>query len=145
MHRHRAELNTATKRRVVGDVSVRYGEFYDGSRVESTVGLRYRPSVHVALQIALDRNDVSLPQGNFSTTIWRARADVGVTPALTINNFLQYDTDSRIAGLNSRLRWILRPGNDVFLVVNLGRLKGEDRWSPAYERVTSKVQYTLRF
>jgi hypothetical protein len=145
MHRYRAEVNTATKRRVIGDVSVRYGEFYGGSRVESSVGLRYRPSVHVALQIGLDRNDVSLPQGDFRTMIWRARADVGVTPALTINNFLQYDTDSRIAGLNSRLRWILRPGNDLFFVVNLGRLNEEDRWSPAYERITSKVQYTLRF
>ncbi|MGH9331408.1 MAG: sugar-binding protein [Vicinamibacterales bacterium] len=144
MHRYRAELNTATKRRVIADVSVRYGEFYDGSRVETVAGVRVRPSVHLSLQLALSRNDVTLPQGDFTTSIWQARADVGFSPAVTLSNLFQYDTDSRIAGLNSRLRWIMRPGNDFFFVLNLGRLNEEDRWSPAFDRVTTKVQYTWR-
>ncbi|MGH9313471.1 MAG: hypothetical protein ACRD1S_09760 [Vicinamibacterales bacterium] len=85
-----------------------------------------------------------LVQGDFTTSIWQARADVGFSAALTLSNLLQYDTDSRIAGLNSRLRWIMRPGNDFFFVLNLGRLNEEDRWSPAFDRVTTKVQYTWR-
>lgn len=64
---------------------------------------------------------------------------------MTINNLFQYDDVSRVAGLNTRFRWILRPGNDVFFVLNLGRLHDElDRWVSAYERVTSKLQYTWR-
>jgi hypothetical protein len=145
MRRYRAEVNTATKRRVIADVTVEYGQFYDGRLVETSAGVRYRPSVHLAVQFSLNRNDVDLPQGEFVTTIWQARADVGVTPSLTINNLFQYDSASRVAGLNSRLRWILRPGNDVFFVVNLGRLREDDRWTPAYDRVTSKLQYTWRF
>ena len=146
MHRYRAEVNTATKRKVIADASFRHGDFYDGRRTETSVGLRYRPSVHLSLQAGLSRNDVELSAGEFSTNIWSARADVGITPNITINNFLQYDDVSRVAGLNTRFRWILKPGNDLFVVVNLGRLHDEfDRWISAYERLTSKLQYTWRF
>ena len=31
-----------------------------------------------------------------------------------------YDNESRVAGVQSRFRWILRPGNDLFLVLNRG-------------------------
>lgn len=145
MHRYRAELNTATKRRVIGDVSVRYGEFYDGRRTETTLGLRVRPSIHLSIQFGLSRNDVRLSTGSFSTNIWSARADVGISPNLTISNFLQYDDVSHVAGLNSRFRWIVNPGNDLFFVVNLGLQDETERWVSAYERVTSKLQYTWRF
>jgi len=146
MHRYRGEVNTATKRTLIGDVTFRHGDFYDGRRTETSVGVRFRPSIHLALQAGLSRNDVDLAAGSFSTNIWSARADLGLTPNITINNFLQYDDVTRVAGLNTRLRWILQPGNDLFVVVNLGRLHDEfDRWISAYERVTSKLQYTWRF
>ena len=146
MHRYRAEVNTATKRKIIGDISIRHGDFYDGRRTETSLGLRYRPSVHLSLQAGLSRNNVDLSAGSFVTNIWSARADIGISPQITINNLLQYDDVSRVAGLNTRFRWILRPGNDVFFVLNLGRLHDElDRWVSAYERVTSKVQYTWRF
>ncbi len=145
MHRYRAEVSTATRRPVVYTLSVRYGEFYGGERVETVTSVRYRPNVHVSLQLGLNRNDVRLPQGSFETSLWQGRVDVGVTPNLTVSNFLQYDTVSRIAGLNSRLRWILRPGNDLFFVVNLGLQDEGERWVSAYDRVTTKLQYTWRF
>lgn len=145
MHRYRAELNTATKRRVVYDISVRYGDFYGGRRIETTTSVRWKPSRHLALQLSLSRNDVDLPQEQFDTSIWQTRVDVGFSPNVTLNSFFQYDTVSRVAGLNSRFRWILEPGNDLFFVVNVGLQNEDDGWVRAYERVTSKVQYTWRF
>jgi hypothetical protein len=145
MNRYRAEFNSATKRRFIVDLTLQYGEFYDGTRVETGAGIRYRPNVHVTLQLQLSRNDVDLPQGAFKTQIWQARADVGFSPNLNLSNTLQYDTDSRIAGLNSRVRWTIDPGNDLFVVVNLGVKHELDRWENAYDRVTAKVQYTFRF
>lgn len=145
MQRYRAEINTATKRRFIYDLSVRYGEFYGGHRVETTTTVRYKPSVYVALQLGLTRNDVDLPQGRFNTSIWQGRVDLSFSPDVSLSNFLQYDTVSRIAGLNTRFRWILQPGNDLFFVVNAGLQNETDRWVTAYERVTSKLQYTWRF
>jgi hypothetical protein len=145
MHRYRAEVNTATKRRWIGDLSVRYGGFYGGTRVETTATLRYRASNHVLLRLGLAENDVDLPQGVFRTRIWQARADVAFSPDVTIANFFQYDSVSRVAGLNTRLRWTPQPGNDLFLVLNVGLRAEQDRWVSAYETVTSKLQYTWRF
>jgi hypothetical protein len=145
MHRYRAEVNSATKRRLVGDVSVRYGEFYGGRRTESALSLRYKPSPHFAAQLSLSRNDVKLPQGSFKTNLWQARIDTAFTPDLTWTTFVQYDDVSRVGGVNSRFRWTPKQGSDVFLVVNLGRLREDGRWLPAYDRVTTKAQYTFRF
>ena len=50
-----------------------------------------------------------------------------------------------MAGVNSRFRWTPKQGSDLFLVLNLGRLREDDHWLPAYDRVTTKVQYTFRF
>jgi hypothetical protein len=147
MHRYRAELNTATKRRLVLDVSVRWGGFYGGSRVESSAGVRAKPNDHVSLQLSLARNDVDLPQGKFHTDVWQLRCDVAFSPDVTWSSFFQYDNVSRIAGLNSRFRFTPKPGNDFFLVANVGRREDTllDRWVPAYDRVTTKFQYTWRF
>jgi hypothetical protein len=41
-------------------------------------------------------------------------------PNLIWSNFLQYDTESQNVGNNMRLRWTLKPGNDLFIVWNRG-------------------------
>jgi hypothetical protein len=51
-------------------------------------------------------------------------------------------------GWQSRLRWILRPGNDLFLVFNQGwgqQQLGGFNFRRSGTRLTGKVQYTFRF
>lgn len=43
-----------------------------------------------------------------------------------------------------RFRWILKEGNDLFVVTNQGWEKLE-RFLPAFDGGTVKFQYTLRF
>lgn len=145
MNRYRAEFNSATRRAWIVDLSVQYGDFYDGSRVETSAAVRYRPSVHLAFRLSVNRNDVDLPHGTFRTAIWQAQVDLGVSPDLNLSNTLQYDTDSHLAGLNTRLRWTIDPGNDLFIVLNVGVRRELDRWEAAYDRVTVKLQYTWRW
>ncbi len=47
----------------------------------------------------------------------------------------------------SRFRWILQPGNDLFLVVNRGweRSLADDRFTPVFDQGSAKLQYTFRF
>ena len=79
-----------------------------------------KPNTHVAISAQAERNDVTLPEGRFFTEILTIRADYNVTPNISWANLTQYDNESRIAGWQSRFRWILRPGNDLFFVVNRG-------------------------
>ena len=59
-------------------------------------------------------------------------------------NLVQYDTDSGLLGFQSRFRWILKPGNDLFLVYNRGWLDREEELIPYFERGSVKFQYTFR-
>src|SRR5207248_3118305 len=78
------------------------------------------PNTHIALSGRIERNDVTLPQGSFYTEVLTLRADYSFTPNISWANLAQYDNQSRIAGLQSRFRWILQLGNDLFLVLNRG-------------------------
>src|SRR6266850_841542 len=145
--RFRAEANTATKRPWVIDAALWWGGFYAGNRRQLELGLTLKPNTHVALSLRTERNDVDLPQGSFYTQIVTVRADYNFTANVSWANLAQYDNESRIAGLQSRFRWILQPGNDLFLVLNRGwyRTLDDSHFEPSFDRGSAKLQYTFRF
>jgi hypothetical protein len=145
-HRYRTEANTATKRRWVVDFAYWWGGFYNGTRNQATLGLTLKPNSHLSLALAVDRNDITLLEGRFYTQVLTARADYNFTPNVSWQNLQQYDNESRLLGFQSRFRWILRPGNDLFFVVNRGWVKNFDSsFEPLFDRTSSKLQYTFRF
>ena len=46
----------------------------------------------------------------------RVRGNLDFTPFVSFTGVLQYDTLSELVGLYQRLRWIIRPGADLYLV-----------------------------
>jgi hypothetical protein len=48
------------------------------------------------------------------------------TTQLSLNGIAQYDNQSKTIGLNSRFRYIIKPGSDLFLVLNKGFDRGDD-------------------
>lgn len=143
---HRAEMNTATKRRWVADLSLEWGGFYNGTRRAVSAGLGLKPNTHVAVSLLTERNDIKLKQGTFDTQVFSIRADYNFSPDIAWANLVQYDSESQILGIQSRFRWILKPGNDVFLVFNRGWFHTFDGgYRPSFDIGTAKIQYTLRF
>jgi uncharacterized protein DUF5916 len=145
-HKYRAEANTATKRRWVIDVAYWWGGLYDGTRKQTGLGVTLKPNAHLALALRVDRNDISLREGRFYTQVTTARADYNFTPNVSWQNLEQYDNESRLLSFQSRFRWILKPGNDLFVVVNRGWVKTPDgSFESTFDRASSKLQYTFRF
>jgi len=65
------------------------------------------------------------------------------------SSFIQYDTESQNVGVNTRLRWTIRPGNDLFVVWNRGWQKvirdpHELNLVPNGELVAVKLTWTFR-
>ena len=73
------------------------------------------------------------------------RVDVAVTPDLTWGAVVQYDNLSDTLGLNTRVRWTFRPGNDVFLVVGETWDYDDARLRHLSGDVTLKIGVTLRY
>ena len=72
-------------------------------------------------------------------------------PWVSSTTQLQYDDQSEIVGLFARLRWIVRPGNEVFLVFtqnwrNYGEgLLDERGFVTLSTSAAIKASYTYRF
>lgn len=143
--RYQVEVSSATKRPWVVEVGFWWGGFYGGSLRQFETALILKPSRHVSLALQMERNDASLPQGDFVADVFSARFDYNASPNLTWSNLVQYDSDSRILGFQSRFRWILRPGNDLFLVLSRGwyrRFDGD--YLLSFDEGSVKLQYTFR-
>jgi len=145
-HRYRTEANTATKRWWVVDLTYWWGGFYDGTRKQTGLGLTLKPNAHLAIAVRADRNDITLREGRFYTQVVTVRADYNFTPNVSWQNLQQYDNESRLLSFQGRVRWILKPGNDLFVVVNRGWVKTcDDAFENSFDRASSKLQYTFRF
>ena len=143
--RYRAEMNTATKRPWVLDFAFRYGGFYDGRLRQFQPALTLKPNGHLAVVLQMERDEASLPQGSFVTQLYSGRLNYNFSPNVTWSNLVQYDSESRLLGFQSRFRWIVKPGNDLFLVVGRGwfhRFDGD--YIPNFDKASVKVQYTFR-
>lgn len=138
-------VETSDKREVDLVASWFAGEFYDGTRQDLALDLGWRPSRYGTFGLGYGRNDVSLPDGDFTVHVGRLRANIQFTPWIAWSNFLQYDNESDQLGLNSRLWWIFEPGRELFLVLNQGWDADPGwRFEPRTTQIALKIGYTFR-
>jgi len=93
------------------------------------------------------RSRASLAEGQFDTKLHRAIAETQFNPHIAIVNNVQYDTQSAVIGWQSRFRWILKPGDDRY-VVYLHNWRDDPLRNGIYtldRRISSKILYTHRF
>ena len=145
-----AQLRTAARRIVAVESRVEMGQFFSGDRQEVALNIAIRPRVGVVLNLENEWNRVSLPEGQFETRLFRVIADTQFNPWFYLVNNVQFDSVSRVIGWQFRSRWILTPGNDLYVVylhnwqddpasLDRNRLRTLDR------RGATKFVYTYRF
>jgi len=146
MNRWGVQVETADKRPFAVQADYSWGEFYNGTRRDVELEVTFKPSTHVLAAVAFERNDVSLREGSFSAQVFTVRGDYNFSPNVSWANLVQYDSESRILGAQSRFRWILKPGNDLFLVLNRGwyHREWDNRYLPNFDKGSVKLQYTFR-
>ncbi|MEX0288872.1 MAG: DUF5916 domain-containing protein [Flavobacteriaceae bacterium] len=143
--RYRLEAEFARKRRLSGQATWWFGSFYDGNLDEFELTLNWNPSALLAFEFNGLHNRARLPFGNFDQTLAGLRVRFNVTSNLQINSYLQYDTDSRILGLNARIHWIFSPLGDVFLVYNHNTVNNINQpWELQNRQILLKVRYNFR-
>ncbi|HSD25819.1 MAG TPA: DUF5916 domain-containing protein [Vicinamibacteria bacterium] len=141
-----AEVETAARRRWVGEVEVRWGSFYEGELTRLEARLALKPSARFLVGLEGEWSEGELPDGRFTAKALAGSLDVNFNPNLGWSNLVQYDSDSRELGFQSRLRWRLRPGSDLFVVFNRGWVHEEGgTYRPYFDRGSAKVQHTFRF
>jgi hypothetical protein len=105
------------QRPVSGTLAVQAGHFYGGTiSAVSFTSARVTVTNRWSLEPTLSVNRVNLPQGRFTTTLWRARSDFGFSPRMFASGLVQYSSADRAFSTNLRFRWEYRPGSELFAV-----------------------------
>jgi hypothetical protein len=145
----RFRVNGQTANRRIIAVGGRYeiGNFYSGERIERVLNVTLRARPGYILYLTGEWNKVELPEGDFTTRLYRVVGEAQFTPQITLVNNFQYDTQSRVLGWQGRFRWIVTPGNDLYVVYTHNWLEDVllDRFATESKRFASKVLYTYRF
>jgi hypothetical protein len=141
----RFDLNTANQRPISFNVDVEGGEFWSGQSYGWSVGVNMRPAATMSFDAQVERQTIDLPQGDFTTLLTRFSANWYPTPWTSLTSRTQYDDVSGLLGLYMRLRWILQPGSDLFLVYSHDWNEVEGQFRTRTRGATSKLNYTYRF
>jgi len=145
--RVRIFARTADRRMLA--VSGRYetGDFYSGTRTQRQLNLALRARPGVIAYLSGEWNSVALPEGRFTTRLYRLVGETQFSPVMSLVNDVQFDTQSSVLGWQARYRWIITPGNDVYIVYTHNWLEEPllDRFATLDRRAASKILYTYRF
>ena len=141
-------FTSAQKRRLQGSVGLTFGSFWSGTAKTLQTGLRYQMPPKFTISLNSNQTFAQLPEGNFIARIFSTQINYAVSPFLSFSNLIQFDNRSGNLGLQSRVRWTLEPGNDLFFIFGQGwiqELGGFYDFRQQDSRLATKLQYTFRF
>lgn len=141
------EFNSENSRKLSGKLTFRTGNFYSGKKDSVVAEMTWTPTEHWRLFWSYAYDDIDLPEGNFSLRLARVGLDIVFSNTLSWVNLLQYDNDSEVVGINSRLHWIPQAGREAFIVLNhnLEDLNRNDSFHSSLADLSLKLSYTFRF
>ncbi len=145
----RFQVRGQTANRRVLALQGRYetGGFYSGHRHQTIANLTLRARPGYIVSFNGEWNQVNLAEGRFASNVLRLVSDSQFSPFMAVVNTIQFDTVSRVMGWQSRFRWIMKAGNDLYVVYTHNWLEDPvaDRFATLDRRFASKVLYTHRF
>jgi hypothetical protein len=142
--RYRLEVGSAAKRKLSGQATWWFGGFYTGTLDQMLLEASWTPSPLVTLLVNAERDIGRLEQGDFDLTLVGTKVRLNLSPDLQLNSFIQYDTEQRTFGTNTRLRWTFNPRGDLFVIYNHNLREIQDRWLHDANELLVKLQYTFR-
>jgi len=141
-------FTSAQKRKWQGSIGATVGNFWSGTAKQIRTGIRYQAPPVFTISFNTNQTFASLPEGNFIARIFSTNIAYSVSPFLSFANLIQFDNRSGNLGLQSRVRWTLEPGNDLFFIFGQGwvqDISGGYDFRQQDSRLATKLQYTFRF
>lgn len=141
------EVGTGNQRMFSGFFAWTHGDFYNGDRDNFGVGFNWNQSRYFRMGVDYNWNDIRLPQGDFTIRLTSLNTQVAFSSQLFWVSLLQYDNVSEVLGINTRLQWIPKAGQEGFIVLNYN-LEDQDKdntFHSATADLSIKFRYTFRY
>jgi hypothetical protein len=139
------EWASSAKRPFFIEMEIEYGDYYAGHALKLESEVVYRPNRYGQLELGGDLTDADMPVGDFEA--WTCFFGLRFTPnaQLSFNSLTQYDNLSKRMGLNNRIRYIIKPGSDLYLVFNKGFDRETGRFKSFRTESITKLGWTFQF
>ena len=138
-------LDTSSARPLGFKIGAGTGNFFSGNRTEFSADMVWRASRFFRLRLGGIYNDVNLDEGDFETTVGSLGLRITPNTRLSWDSLIQYDTVSNQMGVNSRIRYIVKPGSDIYFVVNQGFDVEDGNFQQFSSEFVAKLGWTFRF
>jgi hypothetical protein len=103
--------------RLSGTLTLQAGHYYNGSIAAiSYTTARVSVTNRLSIEPTVSLNRVSLPTGDYTARLYRARTDYGFSPRMFASALVQYSSTDNAVSSNLRFRWEYRPGSELFVV-----------------------------
>jgi len=134
-------------RKLSGSLMMWSGDYYNGSHFQKSGNVTWRPNRNFAVTFTFNENEIELPAGDFTVRLYGLNSQYAFSSTLSWSNLIQYDNVSENLGLNSRLHWIPRAGQQAFLVLNWGLVDADkdNHFDSTVADLSLKFNYTFRF
>jgi len=143
---HMLKYSTSTRSKLSSTTYLSGGEYYDGNIVKLNTSLTYRPTASFKIKLDYGENRGHLPVGDFTTRVESMALDFSFGPKVSWDTLLQADNQSDTLGVQSRLKYALEDGRELFFVADSGWEELANRMIvPTQHNLTLKVVYALRF
>jgi len=141
------EFSSFSARKLSGTLIYRTGDFFDGTKDTISAEMTWRPTEHWRAFWSYRHDEIELPEGNFDLRLASVGLDFVFSNTLSWVNLIQYDNDSELVGINSRLNWIPQAGRQAFIVLNhnLQDPDRDNRFHSTLAELNIKLSYTFRF
>lgn len=138
-------FESADQRRISAELGYASGSFWTGDRRQWEAELTLRPMAGLEISADIERNEITLPTVSFDTQLVRQRTEWHLSPWASVTSIVQYDDVSRLTGWFARLRWILKPGSDLFFVYTQNWTREDGLFRTLEKAASAKMNYTHRF
>ena len=112
----RVSFDSNPARRVYYGLMYSPQDFFGGTRTDMSSKLGVRVSDRFSTEAQYNRNDVSLPGGDFDVDLASLRVDFAVSPTMALRSVTQYNSLTDQFGTSARFRYTYRPGSDIYVV-----------------------------
>jgi hypothetical protein len=138
---------TGGQRTFSGGLTYRAGDFLSGTRTNVSGQFAWKQSRRFVAGLRYEINDITLPEGAFVTRLARLNTELNFSSTLYWVTLVQYDNVSEVMGINTRLRWIPKAGQESLVVLN-HRMEDRDkdnRFRSEMVDLSLRLSYTFRF
>ena len=144
-----AFIRTASHRPFSLQLRVEDGGYFDGDRMRISPELEWRPNEHFFLKLAYDYNKYEFPGDQDAITRQITLENIlAFNSKMSLVTLVQFDNVSDDIGINSRFRYNLSAGQDIWFVVNHNMERDvavDDRFRSTESVAVAKIRYTFRY